>query len=165
MDVSTTFRFHAFELIPSVVWRCLQIRILGISPPILNSWQSFLFGCIVFHHSNLRLPIGLERLINGVIVTPRMHGIHHSIVPKEQNSNWSSGLTIWDKIHGTLKLNVPQDEIVVGVPAFLGEERTTLQATLTTPLVENDDDWKLPDNGVPQRRNLVMNQPDTILIS
>src|SRR5258708_35414257 len=34
------------------------------------------------------------------------------------NSNWSSGLTVWDWLHGTLRLNVPQPEITIGVPAF-----------------------------------------------
>ena len=56
--------------------------------------------------------------LNRWIVTPRMHGIHHSIVQEETDSNWSSGLTIWDRLHGTLRLNVPQDDISIGVPAW-----------------------------------------------
>jgi hypothetical protein len=42
--------------------------------------------------------------------TPRMHGIHHSLVPEELCSNWPSGLTLWDRLHGTLRLNVPQNQ-------------------------------------------------------
>jgi sterol desaturase/sphingolipid hydroxylase (fatty acid hydroxylase superfamily) len=38
-----------------------------------------------------------------LIVTPRMHGIHHSTVREETDSNWSSGLTVWDWLHGTLR--------------------------------------------------------------
>jgi hypothetical protein len=53
-----------------------------------------------------------------LILTPRMHGIHHSIVERETNSNWSSGLTVWDWLHGTLRLNVPQADVTIGVPAF-----------------------------------------------
>ena len=30
-------------------------------------------GNTLFHHSNVRLPIGVERLLNTVLVTPRMH--------------------------------------------------------------------------------------------
>jgi sterol desaturase/sphingolipid hydroxylase (fatty acid hydroxylase superfamily) len=37
----------------------------------------------LFHHSNIRLPIGLERVVNKILVTPRMHGIHHSQVKSE----------------------------------------------------------------------------------
>jgi sterol desaturase/sphingolipid hydroxylase (fatty acid hydroxylase superfamily) len=62
---------------------------------------------ILFHHLNMRLPLDLEKRLNYLIVTPRMHGIHHSIIRAEEDSNWSSGLTLWDRLHGTLKLNVP----------------------------------------------------------
>src|SRR5215212_9100942 len=44
-----------------------------------------------FHHSNVRLPIAVERRLNRVLVTPRMHGIHHSTVRAETDANWSSG--------------------------------------------------------------------------
>jgi sterol desaturase/sphingolipid hydroxylase (fatty acid hydroxylase superfamily) len=33
----------------------------------------------LFHHSNWRLPIWLERILNHVILTPRMYGIHHAV--------------------------------------------------------------------------------------
>jgi len=62
----------------------------------------------MFHHANVRLPIAAERRLNRFVVTPRMHGIHHSIVREETDSNWSSGLTLWDWLHGTLRLEVPQ---------------------------------------------------------
>lgn len=48
------------------------------------------------------------------IMTPRLHGIDHSIVPSETNSNWSSGLTVWDRLHGTLRTDIPQDAITMG---------------------------------------------------
>ncbi|HEY1404762.1 MAG TPA: hypothetical protein VGB05_11580, partial [Pyrinomonadaceae bacterium] len=47
-----------------------------------------------------------------------MHGIHHSTVRGERDANWSSGLTLWDRLHGTLRLNVPQAAIKIGVPAY-----------------------------------------------
>ena len=66
---------------------------------------------MVFHHSNLRLPIGFERLLSKIIVTPRMHGIHHSQVRRENNSNFGTVFTWWDRLHRTLGLNIPQDEV------------------------------------------------------
>jgi sterol desaturase/sphingolipid hydroxylase (fatty acid hydroxylase superfamily) len=56
----------------------------------------------------------IERRLARLVVTPSMHCIHHSRVPEEADSNWSSGLTFWDKLHGTFRLDVPQGEIVVG---------------------------------------------------
>ena len=59
-----------------------------------------------------------------VIVTPRMHGIHHSDWENETNSNWSSLLSIWDYLHGTARLNVPQAAVRIGVPAYQGRRRS-----------------------------------------
>src|SRR5437762_14298677 len=52
----------------------------------------------------------LERILNLIIVTPRMHGIHHSIIERETNSNWGTIFCWWDKLHGTLRRDVPRSE-------------------------------------------------------
>jgi len=116
-------------------------------------WQTFLMVSVVFHHSNIRLPIAIERKLNCIFVTPRMHGIHHSMVKEETNSNWSSGLTIWDWLHGTLRLNVPQNKITIGVPAYLDPNDVELQDVLKLPFVEQRQTWLLPGAGQPTRVN------------
>jgi len=116
LDVSTAVRFHPLELLASVPWRVAQIALIGAGPRALARWQSCLFLSVLFHHSNLRLPIGFERGLAAILVTPRQHGIHHSIVPEETDSNWSSLLNVWDRLHGTLRLDVPQDAITIGLP-------------------------------------------------
>ncbi len=132
MDASTALRFHFAEMAVSVPYRAAQVALIGVAPRPLSIWQTFLFVSILFHHSNLRLPVWLERRLATVIVTPRMHGIHHSMVEEEANSNWSSGFTIWDTLHGTLRLDVPQNDIEIGVPAYREEEQVT--ATHLDPL-------------------------------
>ena len=117
-------------------------------------WQTLLLVSILFHHSNVRLPIDTERRLNWLIVTPRMHGIHHSIVRKDTDSNWSSGLTIWDRLHGTLRLNVPQDQITIGVPAYREVEHVELLKIFAMPFGEQHPTWQLPDNGQPRREAL-----------
>ena len=118
LDASTALRFHAAELLVSVLWRAGQILCIGVRRSTLSLWQTLTLLSVLFHHSNVRLPMALERVLVHFIVTPRMHGIHHSIVENETNSNWSSGLTIWDRLHGTLRLDVPQSAITIGVPAY-----------------------------------------------
>jgi sterol desaturase/sphingolipid hydroxylase (fatty acid hydroxylase superfamily) len=93
----------------------------------------------------------LERRLNRLIVTPRMHGIHHSDVREETDSNWSSGLTVWDWLHGTLRLNVPQDEITIGVPAYRAPEEVGLVDVLKLPFTEQRPTWLLPGGGRPVR--------------
>jgi len=162
LDASTALRFHFGELVLSVPWRAAQLIIIGVSPIAYSTWQTFVFLSIMFHHSNVRLPIDLERWLNRLIVTPRMHGIHHSIVREETNSNWSSGLTIWDRLHGTLRLNVPQDKITIGVPAYREPEDVELLKILPMPFGGQRPTWQLPDNGEPHREALP-GPPDNLL--
>lgn len=147
LDASTALRFHFAELALSVPWRAAQVSLLGVSPLSFSVWQTLLFLSIMFHHSNLRLPINFERRLNRLIVTPRMHGIHHSIVREETDSNWSSGLTLWDYLHGTLRLNVPQEEITIGVPAYRQPEEVGLLEILVMPLTAERPAWLLPGDG------------------
>ena len=115
LDASTAIRFHFGELIASVPWRAAQIVIIGVDPRTLTLWQTLTLMSVLFHHSNVRLSTRAERLLGTVFVTPRMHGIHHSREADEMASNWSSGLSLWDRLHGTLRVDVAQDDIVIGV--------------------------------------------------
>jgi len=151
LDASTALRFHCGELVLSVVWRVGQIILIGVSPLALSVWQTAVLLSILFHHSNVRLAVETERRLNRFIVTPRMHGMHHSIVQEETNSNWSSGLTLWDRVHGTLRLNVPQEEITIGVPAYRKPEEVTLPKLLAMPFGKERPIWQLPSGGQPAR--------------
>ncbi len=151
LDASTALRFHFGELSTSVAWRAGQVLSIGMSPLSLSVWQFFMLTEILFQHSNLELPIRLERFLCKFIVTPRMHGIHHSIVKEEQNSNWSSGLTVWDYLHGSLRLNIPQAEVVIGVPAYIDPRDTTLPKILKMPFTRQCPSWRLPNGEMPTR--------------
>jgi sterol desaturase/sphingolipid hydroxylase (fatty acid hydroxylase superfamily) len=149
LDASTALRFHFGELVLSIGWRAGQVVLIGVSPLALSVWQTATLVEILFHHSNVELPIEVERWLCRLVVTPRLHGIHHSVVPEEQNANWSSGLTIWDWLHGTLRLNVPQDAITIGVPAYRRPEEVTLPKILVLPFGKQRPTWWIPGNGEP----------------
>jgi sterol desaturase/sphingolipid hydroxylase (fatty acid hydroxylase superfamily) len=116
LTASTALRFHFAELALSAPWRAAQVLAIGVAPPSLEAWRTCLFLSVVFHHSNVRLPYEVERRLARFVVTPRMHGIHHSVVREETDSNWSSGLTVWDRLHGTLRLDACPPEVEIGVP-------------------------------------------------
>lgn len=139
MDASTALRFHFGELLLSVPWRAAQILTIGVCPFALSLWQNTLLLEIMFHHSNVELPPALEARLAKIIMTPRLHGIHHSIVENEVNSNWSSGLTIWDRLHRTLRLDLPRGTITIGVPAFLDPADVKLGEVLEMPFVRQRD--------------------------
>ena len=134
LDASTALRFHFGELVFSAAWRAGQIVVIGVSPMSLSIWQTLLVVSILFHHSNVRLPSEVERRLSRLIVTPRMHGIHHSIVRSETDSNWSSGLTLWDRLHSTLEVNELHGEVTIGVPEYREHNDVELLKLLVMPL-------------------------------
>ena len=162
LTASTALRFHFAELVLSVPWRAAQIVLVGVRPRALKLWQTATLMEILFHHSNLRLPGKFERWLGWVIVTPRLHGIHHSTARAETNSNWSSGLTLWDRLHGTLRCDVPQSAITIGVPAYRDPGELSLIGVLAMPFGKQRPAWKLPDRRgrLTYRRRVEALQPD-----
>lgn len=145
LDASTGIRFHFGELLLSIGWRSMQIAVIGVTPLALSLWSTLTIIEVLFHHSNVQLPLRVERWLNLIVVTPRMHGIHHSIVKDEMNSNWSSGLTIWDRLHRTLRLDIPQQKIRIGVAAFLDPKRVSFVNVLLMSFRRRQPDpWRLP---------------------
>ncbi len=89
-----------------------------------------------------------------VVVTPRMHGIHHSIVERETNSNWSTIFSWWDRLDRTVRLDIPQDAIGIGVPAYRDPHELTFFRLLAMPFVRQRTEWHLPDGTRPERREV-----------
>ena len=98
---------------------------------------------ILFHHSNIRLPLAIERTLARVVVTPRMHGIHHSIVERETDSNWETIFSLSDYLHRTVRLNVPQQAIDIGIPAFRRAEEVRLGRLLRMPFAVQRTSWRI----------------------
>lgn len=115
MDASTALRFHFLDMIISLPWRLVQVRLSGVDPQMLARWQRFFFLSVLFHHSNTRLPPQWERHLARLVTTPAMHGVHHAQDWQLMDSNWSSGIALWDHLHGTYRGDVPAEAITIGV--------------------------------------------------
>jgi sterol desaturase/sphingolipid hydroxylase (fatty acid hydroxylase superfamily) len=144
LDASTALRFHFGELALSVPFRAAQIFVFGIDRKTFTIWQNLLFLSILFHHSNVRLSARTERILSWAIVTPRLHGIHHDADRSYTNSNWSSGLSVWDRVHGTFRSDVPEDEVEVGVPAYRDPKELTALRCLEMPFQPERNAWEPP---------------------
>jgi sterol desaturase/sphingolipid hydroxylase (fatty acid hydroxylase superfamily) len=141
LDVTTAIRFHAGEMIWSVFYRGFAVFILGASPLMVLIYEIVFEAATQFHHSNWKLPFRLEKFLNRFIVTPRMHGIHHSIVRKETDSNYSVIFSFWDRIHRTINLGIAQDQIVTGVHVYSNPKELTVRYLLKLPFT-NIREWK-----------------------
>ncbi|HEX6982459.1 MAG TPA: sterol desaturase family protein [Balneolaceae bacterium] len=152
LGVTTAFRFHFGEMLMSAFFRVAGVLLIGADPVVVLVYEVAFEASVAFHHSNWRLPFRLERVLSWIIVTPRMHGIHHSIVQRETNSNYSNLFTIWDRLHRTIRLNIHQDDITIGVPGYQeDDDDQTVKGLLLLPFRRQKEYWKLPDGTHPDR--------------
>jgi sterol desaturase/sphingolipid hydroxylase (fatty acid hydroxylase superfamily) len=115
MDVTTANRFHLGEIVLSSIARIPVLALLGASLLQLAVYETVLFAVVQFHHANIALPESVDRSLRTVIVTPHLHKVHHSVVRAEQNANFSSMLTWWDRLARTLRASPDLAAVVFGV--------------------------------------------------
>jgi sterol desaturase/sphingolipid hydroxylase (fatty acid hydroxylase superfamily) len=151
LDTTTAFRFHFAEVAYSSAFRMVQVGALGIDLPTYAIYELVFTCATIFHHSNLRLPFVLEKPLAWFVVSPRMHGIHHSYVHTETDSNYSVVFNIWDRINGTLRLNVPQGAIRIGVPGYGAKNDNRIITLLLAPFHTQKSYWKDADGAVYSR--------------
>jgi len=102
-DVTTGARFHPIEIILSMLIKFATIVVLG--PPVVAVviFEVVLNAMAMFNHGNVKLPLGLDRILRMLVVTPDMHRVHHSVEDDEANSNFGFNLSIWDRLFGTYR--------------------------------------------------------------
>ncbi len=150
LDVSMSYRFHPGEIAYSSAVRVVQMLAVGADPFTYAIYETVFSAETMLHHSNVRLPLALERWLNKIVVTPRMHGVHHSAVSSETNSNYGVIFGCWDRLHRTLLLNVAQSSIRIGVPGYLEPKDNRLWNLLRMPFVRQKRYWCFPDKSLPK---------------
>jgi len=119
-DVTTGARFHPIEIILSMGIKFATIVVLG--PPVVAVviFEVVLNAMAMFNHGNVGLPLGLDRVLRWLLVTPDMHRVHHSVEDDEANSNFGFNLSWWDRLFGTYR-DQPrggQEGMVIGIHKF-----------------------------------------------
>lgn len=117
MDLTTGLRFHPVEILASMGLKITLVHALGPSPPAVLVFEILLSGTALFSHSDLDVPRPLDRVLRVVLVTPDMHGVHHSIRREEHDSNYGFALSLWDRIFRThvAEPQTGQDGMTVGL--------------------------------------------------
>ena len=102
-DVTTGARFHTFEIILSMLIKFATIIVIG--PPVVAVviFEVLLNATAMFNHGNIKLPLGLDRVLRLFVVTPDMHRVHHSVEDDEANCNFGFSLPWWDRLFGTYR--------------------------------------------------------------
>lgn len=120
LDVTSGARFHPVEIVFSMLVKFVVIAILG--PPIVAVFlfEAILNGAAMFNHSNVKIPVALDRVLRWFIVTPDMHRVHHSVVMKETNSNFGFNFPWWDRLFRTYRYEPEQGQLgmTIGLTEF-----------------------------------------------
>ncbi len=100
-DVTTAVRFHPVEIVASMGVKIALVYLIGPAALAVVLFEIILNGTALFNHANLRLPLGLDRALRLVLVTPDMHRVHHSVHRHEHDSNYGFALSVWDRLFRT----------------------------------------------------------------
>ena len=135
-DVTTGLRFHPVEILLSMGIKLAVVAALGAPAIAVLVFEVLLNATSMFNHSNVRIPLGLDRVLRWIVVTPDMHRVHHSIHPHETNSNFGFNLPWWDRLLGTYRAQ-PRDGhegMTIGIDQFRTPRDLWLDRMLTQPL-------------------------------
>lgn len=135
IDVTTALRFHPFEVALSMLIKVAAIVLLGAPPLAVLLFEVTLNACAMFNHANLRLPGWLDSALRLVLVTPDMHRIHHSVRPRETNSNFGFSLSLWDRLFGTYTATPEGGDsgLITGLPGYTELDGARIDRMLIDP--------------------------------
>jgi sterol desaturase/sphingolipid hydroxylase (fatty acid hydroxylase superfamily) len=145
IDVTTGLRFHPIEILLSLGIKLGSVAALGTPAVAVVVFEVLLNATSMFNHSNVRMPLWLDKILRWIVVTPDMHRIHHSIVVRETNSNFGFNLPWWDRLLGTYR-DQPQaghDGMTIGIEQFRAPSEQRLHRMLTQPFRDDTRGYPL----------------------
>jgi sterol desaturase/sphingolipid hydroxylase (fatty acid hydroxylase superfamily) len=149
-DVTTGLRFHTLEILLSFGIKAGVILLLGAPAVSVLIFEVLLNATSMFNHSNVRMPLVVDRLVRWLVVTPDMHRVHHSHYANETNSNFGFNLPWWDRLFGTYR-DQPKDghtTMAIGLTQFTDERQTErLHRMLWLPFERQTGDYPINRRG------------------
>lgn len=131
VDTTTALRHHPGESVFRAMFTILAIWIAGAPIWMVMVYQSFSAILSQFNHSNIRIPIRIDRYINWLIVTPNIHRSHHHFERPITDTNYGNIFTIWDRIFNTFKF-FPTQHVKYGLDVY-NEDTQSIISLLKAP--------------------------------
>ncbi len=154
-DVTTGARFHPLEIILSMGIKLSVVFLLGAPALAVLIFEVLLNATAMFNHGNIRLPKGLDRILRWFVVTPDMHRVHHSITPRETNSNFGFNLPWWDRIFGTYRDQPKEghEGMTIGIEQFRDKKYERLDWLLIQPFLGKTGEYAINREHGKKRNN------------
>jgi sterol desaturase/sphingolipid hydroxylase (fatty acid hydroxylase superfamily) len=134
-DVTTGARFHPVEIVLSMVIKFATVAALGAPAVAVLIFEVLLNATSMFNHGNVRVPARVDRVLRWIVVTPDMHRVHHSVVPRETNSNFGFNAPWWDRLFGTYRAQpeAGHEAMTIGIAQFRTPREQWLDRMLSQP--------------------------------
>jgi sterol desaturase/sphingolipid hydroxylase (fatty acid hydroxylase superfamily) len=144
-DVTTGVRFHPLEILLSMGIKLGVVVALGTPAVAVLIFEVLLNATSMFNHGNVQLPERLDRFLRWIVVTPEMHRVHHSIKPRETNSNFGFNLPWWDRLFGTYRDRPEAGHLgmTIGITQFREAREQQLDRMLTQPFRDDTQSYPL----------------------
>jgi len=140
-DVTTSLRFHPFEMLLSNAIKLTIVLMIGAPIVAVISFEVLLNGTSMFNHANVNVSNRFDTVLRWLVVTPNMHRIHHSVSSQEYGCNFGFNLPWWDKLFGTYLVNpaLGHLDMEVGTKQFRTRRDLWLDKLLIQPFLSEWD--------------------------
>lgn len=135
MDVTTATRFHIGEHLGAGILRLGLIPLFGVMAVELLLYETLVVAVTMFHHANISLG-RFDRPLRWIVVTPKMHQIHHSRLRHETDSNYSVLFSLWDRLACTYRMRRSGEVVRPGLDDFDDDRWQSVTGMLKTPFVD-----------------------------
>jgi sterol desaturase/sphingolipid hydroxylase (fatty acid hydroxylase superfamily) len=135
MDVTTATRFHLGEHVGGAVLRLGLIPLLGLEVWDLVAYDTLVIAVTQFHHADISVG-RWDRWLRWLIVTPYMHKVHHSDWRPETDSNYSTVLSVWDRLFRSFRIRSDPNTLVFGLGEFTDPGWQSWWGMMKTPFVD-----------------------------
>jgi sterol desaturase/sphingolipid hydroxylase (fatty acid hydroxylase superfamily) len=148
-DVTTGARFHPIEILLSMGIKFAVVAALGPPAVAVLIFEVLLNASSMFNHGNVRIAPKVDGVLRCFIVTPDMHRVHHSILPRETNSNFGFSLPWWDRLFGTYTAQpaAGHDGMTIGIEQFRTPRDQRLDRMLLQPFRGEVGDYPINRRG------------------
>ncbi len=135
-DATTGLRFHPVEIVISMAIKLAVVAALGPPAFAVLLFEVILNATALFNHANINLPVSIDCWLRWVLVTPDMHRVHHSVDPRETNSNYGFNLPWWDRLLGTYVAQPAKGhtEMQIGIEQFRTKRDLWIDRMLVQPI-------------------------------
>jgi sterol desaturase/sphingolipid hydroxylase (fatty acid hydroxylase superfamily) len=135
IDVTTGARFHPIEILLSLLIKFAVVAAVGAPALAVLIFEVLLNATSMFNHSNVCMVPAIDRIVRGLVVTPDMHRVHHSIIKCETDSNFGFNFPWWDRLFGTYRPQPADGHLgmTIGIDAFRDPAELRLDRMLVQP--------------------------------